>query len=268
MSDYISPLVKAISSIISIKSAISFIFVGIGLTCSWIYIKPYLDIYEYPDDIKNFSLTSVGIGGGILVSKLLFYFHDFVHYLINKRKIASEKRQLKAKNILFIQSNIGYFSVDQLDVLWDLNTSSGQVYTKRTDKYRAAQDLIVNGMIYKVSDIDSNRTLFQINSTIKTFLTNFFFSKHRDEIKTLFTELPERFHILLPFFTLKEDNNDEIKQLPYTLQHQNFAPFIVKDFCYIREQYYSTLSFDKDYKSHFESILSTKFIDSFAYDFV
>lgn len=275
MSDYISPLVKIISSIISVKSAISFIFIGIGLLSSWVYIKPYLDIYEIPDDIKNISLTSIGIGGGIIASRLLYSLIDFIHYLFKKMKVKKEKKlsekaeyekteHEKSELINFVISNIKYFNNMQLHVLYELNNEK-QVYTRGSNEYDAAIDLSKNSMVYKVSSIDSDRWLLKINPNIQPFLTEFFFKKHKKEVEELARNLPRRFIDILPYFILKKGDMPEIKKIPNTLSLKSFLPFIKRGDRMIEERYYATFYFIYDYKLHFENTFKTQFVDSFTY---
>lgn len=274
MNDFISPILKILSTLVSARASVRYVFIGLALIYSWVKIKPLIDPYGLPSQISGIACTFIGIGTGSLAAWLLFVIFDLIVSLHkaakdkkNKEKDELEKATLKNEQDKFFleqfKENIMHYNGDSIKILRTLCKRNASYSTDITisDSYKikAIEGLRKNRIILEVINITPKEYVYTLNPLLKDWLVAYFHEKLRANcIEYLENLSPSRAKAL----ELLENDSIEPFTFPEELMINNYhySPCIecnaTED---IEESFY--FEFREDYRETFEEVTGKHYKD-------
>ncbi|HDL7837074.1 TPA: hypothetical protein PXP42_002798 [Yersinia enterocolitica] len=276
MNDLITPILKLLSSLVTPRAAIRYIFVGVALSLSWIKIKPYMEQFGLPAQIAGLSSSLVGIGIGTVASATLFLCFDIALATYKEKKEASAEARKKhdeelvriEKQNSFIElfkNNIHHYDIASINILKNLckrdETYSTDLRYASVSDIQAIEGLHSNKVIYKTMNINIKKNVYSINPILKNWLVVFFDNQNKQIVADYLESLSPSQSMAL---TLLEDNGkDTTTPLYFPIElvktNYHFSPCIdcnADD--NLDEPFY--FEFRDDFHSYFEAILNKKFL--------
>ncbi|CAI1516490.1 hypothetical protein ACJ8LH_11875 [Serratia sp. CY49633] len=276
MNDFITPIIKLLSSLVSVRAAFRYLFVASGLLLSWVKIAPALSLYNLPGQISGIVTTLFGVGLGTIVSAIIFSAVDGVLSIIkesNRKKLeiaqAEEERQKDKKAIdAFVtrfQKNFGHYDAKAREIIEILNEkertfTTEQAFTSDTGP-EALKGLLNNSVIQVVMPINKHTAVYKINPLLKEWVHQYFYNMHKNNTNEFLKDLNPSKAFLLDIMAERSEYPKE--PLPYPKDFFKnpymFMPCFETNYSGDSTPFY--FSFRKDYREHFEKVLDKSFYD-------
>lgn len=276
MNDFITPIIKLLSSLVSVRAAFRYLFVASGLILSWVKIPPMLSLYNLPGQISGIITTLFGVGLGTIVSALIFFFVDGILSIIkerNKKKLelaqAEEERERNTKAInAFVtkfQKNFEHYDAQAREIIEALSEkertfTTEQAYASDTGP-EALKGLLSNSVIEVVMPINKHTAVYKLNPLLEEWVCQYIYDIHRKNADEFIKVLNPSKLCLLDIMAERRDYPKEPLPYPKDLfkNPYMFMPCLETNYSGDSSPFY--FSFRKNYREHFEKILDKSFYD-------
>lgn len=275
MNDFISPILKLLSTIVSVRAAVRYVAVGISLVFSWVEIKPLLAPYGLPSEISGTTCTLIGVGIGSISAAILFFFIDSIFTLWKcckekkrskeeAKQAQEEKEEKEAEFINTFISNIMHLDITSRDILKAL-VKSDKSYTtdpRHANEFqiKAIEGLRSNGRIIKVMNIDSKTNVYCLNPLLREWTSNYFNEMIKSDCNEFIDNLTPSRSKALQLLEDNEFNEPGLAKFPMELVISNYhyLPCIE---CTASQDYEEPFFFEfrEDYREAFEELLNKKY---------
>ena len=271
MNDFISPILKLLSTLVSARAAVRYVCIGFTLIFSWVKIKPVIDTYNLPIQISGFASTLIGVGSGALIAFLILFLFDTlalslkisrekknkIEDLIRQKELEEKENNTFAENF---KNNIHHYKGWYISILEKLckgNTLYHTTPQKHTvEKVNAIRSLHSNKIILKVLNVGINEDVYTINPLLRDWLTLYFRNRKIVECKDFLENLTTSRYKALE---LLEDTKNKSHILPREFDDfkRHYLPCI--DYETSGETFY--FKFHEGYRDVFEEVTGKKFLD-------
>ncbi|WP_415422162.1 hypothetical protein ACMHYR_19285 [Serratia marcescens] len=276
MNDFITPIIKLLSSLVSVRAAFRYLCVGGGLVFSWVKITPILSPYNLPVQISGLVATLFGVGLGTIVSAVIFFAVDGILEIKKERSRKNlelahkeEERRKHAEAIVaFVikfEHNFEHYDARAKEIIEALSEkeqsfSTVQEFHSDTGP-EALRGLLNNEVIEVVMHINKNTAVYKINPLLKEWVYQYFYAKYQEDSAKFLQDLDTAKISLLDIMAKKNEHPKE--PLPYPKEFfktpHMFMPCFETN--YAGDNWPFNFCFRKVYREHFEKILGKEFYD-------
>ncbi|MGQ6049605.1 hypothetical protein [Serratia marcescens] len=276
MNDFITPIIKLLSSLVSVRAAFRYLCVACGLVFSWVKISPILSPYNLPVQISGTVAILIGVGLGTIVSAIIFFAVDVILEFKKERnrkklKLAHEEEERKkhAESIgafvIKFKNNFEYYDAAAKEIIELLSAKEQPLSTRHGIfsplREEALITLLNNEVIEVVMQINGNTAVYKLNPLLKEWVYQYFDAKYQEDSVKFLQDLNDAKTSLLDIMAKKNEHPKE--PLPYPKElfetsHMFMPCFEAK---YAGEKWPFNFCFRKVYREHFEKILGKDFYD-------